>query len=117
MPPGARARVDQRLERRKVGFEHLEELVDAGLRRARVAGGATVPVAVVRMSGGERGAVPDDAPPALPPVDLIHADIESTHRSSSAFCRRILSNLRLDWGPQRPSAPSAGDRGPRAPTE
>src|SRR2546430_14911844 len=87
MPPGARAHVDQRLERRKVGFEHLEELVDAGLCRARVAGGATVPVALVRMSGGERGAVLDDAPPTMPPVDLIHADIESTHRSSSAFCK------------------------------
>src|SRR5437899_13006609 len=92
MPSGARAHVDQRLERRKVGFEHLEELVDAGLRRARVAGGATVPVAVVRMSGGERGAVLDDAPPAVSPVDLIHADIESTHRSSSPFCRRIFND-------------------------
>src|SRR5256885_16554340 len=93
MPPGARAHIDQRLERRKVGFEHLEELVDAGLRRARVAGGATVPVAVVRVSGGERGAFLDDAPPVLPPVDLLHADIARTHRSSSAFCRRCLKDL------------------------
>src|SRR5256886_11203744 len=93
MAPGARAHVDERVERRKVGFEGVEELVDAGLCRARVAGGATVPVALVRMSGGERGAVLDDAPPTMPPVDLIHADIESTHRSSSAFCRRFFTDL------------------------
>src|SRR3989454_12219579 len=110
MPPGARAHVDQRLERREVGFEHLEELVDAGLRRARVAGGATVPVAVVRMSGGERGAFLDDAPPALPPVNLIHADIESTHRSSSAFRRQFLTDLGRNGGQLRRRTLSAGDK-------